>query len=93
MAHGRAWDLDAPWHSWGNLPLSFAVRVGEECVRPIQVVSVIGRKDGIYLFDDPLDAETFVGAVRHHGGTAEISEEPVHDAHAADRLIDAERLR
>jgi hypothetical protein len=93
LAHGRAWDLDAPWHSWGNLPISFAVRVGEECTRPIQVVQVQGREDGTYLFDDLLDAEAFGEAVRHQDGHASISQEPVHDAHAADRLIDAERER
>jgi hypothetical protein len=91
LAHGRAWDLDAPWDSWGSLPVSFAVRVGEDCTRPVQVVSVEGREDGIYLFDDLLDAEAFQEAVRHRGGEAELSEEPVHDAHAADRLVDAER--
>jgi hypothetical protein len=91
LAHGRAWDLDAPWHSWGNLPLSFAVRVGEQCTRPIEVVSVEGREDGIYLFDDLLDAEAFREAVRHHGGGAQVSGKPVHDNRSADRLIDAER--
>jgi hypothetical protein len=91
LAHGRAWDLDAPWHLWGNLPVSFAVRVGEEWTRPIHVVSVEGREDGLYLFDDLLDAETFVKAVRQWGGEAAISEEPVNDNRAGDRLIDAER--
>jgi hypothetical protein len=91
LAHGRAWDLDAPWHSWGTLPISFVVRVGEECTRPVQVVQLEGRGDGIYLFDELLDAEAFQEAVRHRGGEAAISEEPVHDSHAADRLIDAER--
>jgi hypothetical protein len=91
LAHGRAWDLDVPWHSWGNLPVSFAVRVGEDCTRPVGVVRVEGREDGIYLFDDLLDAEAFQEAVRHRGGEALVSEEPVYDAHAADRLIDAER--
>jgi hypothetical protein len=93
LAHGRAWDLDAPWHLWGNLPISYRVLVGEEITRPVQVVSVEGREDGIYLFDDLVDAEAFQKAVRHWGGEAELSEEPVHDNHAADRLIDAERER
>jgi hypothetical protein len=69
------------------------VRVGEECTRPVQVVRVEGREDGVYLFDDLVDAEAFQEAVRRWGGEAEISEEPVHDNHAADRLIDAERER
>jgi len=90
LAHGRAWDLDAPWHSWGTLPISFAVRVGEDCTRPVQVVQVEGREDGIYLFDDLVDAEAFQEVVRRWGGEADLSEEPVHDNHAADRLIDAE---
>jgi hypothetical protein len=91
LVHGRAWDLDVPWHSWGTLPVSFAVRVGEESTRPVQVVAIKGREDGVCLFDDLLDAEAFQEAVRHRGGEAAISEEPIHDAHSADRLIDAER--
>jgi hypothetical protein len=93
LAHGRAWDLDAPWHLWGNLPVAYRVQVGEEITRPLQVVSVEGREDGIYLFDDLVDAEAFQKAVRRWGGEADLTEEPVHDNHAADRLIDAERLR
>jgi hypothetical protein len=93
LAHGRAWDLDAPWEVWGNLPISYGAQVGEEITRPVQVVSVESREDGIYLFDDPVDAEAFQKAVRRHGGEAELSEEPVHDNRAADRLIDAERGR
>lgn len=27
LAHGRAWDLDAPWHSWGNLSVGYSVRI------------------------------------------------------------------
>jgi hypothetical protein len=27
LAHGRAWDLDAPWHSWGNLSVAYSVSV------------------------------------------------------------------
>jgi hypothetical protein len=30
LAHGRAWDLDAPWHSWGNLSVVYSVRVLKE---------------------------------------------------------------
>jgi hypothetical protein len=93
LAHGRAWDLDAPWHLWGNLPVAYRVEVGEEITRPVQVVSVEGREDGIYLFDDLVDAEAFQEAIRRWGGDAELSEESVHDNHAADRLIDAERPR
>ncbi len=29
LAHGRAWDLDAPWHSWGNLEVSYSVNVSQ----------------------------------------------------------------
>jgi hypothetical protein len=93
LAHGRAWDLDAPWHLWGNLPIAYRVQVGEEITRPVQVVSVEGREDGIHLFDDLVDAEAFQRAVRRWGGEADLAEEPVHDNHAADRLIDAERSR
>jgi len=93
LAHGRAWDLDAPWHPWGNLPIAYRVQAGEEITRPVPVVSVEGREDGIYLFDDLVDAEAFQNAVRHWGGEADLTEEPVHDNHAADRLIDAERGR
>jgi hypothetical protein len=67
------------------------VRVGEESTRPVQAVAVKGREGGVYLFDDLLDAEAFQEAVRHRGGEAAISEEPIRDAHSADRLIDAER--
>jgi hypothetical protein len=93
LAHGRAWDLDVPWDLWGNLPISYRVQVGEEITRPLQVVSVEGREDGVYLFDDLVDAEAFQKAVRRWGGEADLTEEPVHDNHAADRLIDAERRR
>jgi hypothetical protein len=30
LAHGRVWDLDAPWHLWGNLAAAYSVRVGEK---------------------------------------------------------------
>jgi hypothetical protein len=93
LCHGRAWDLDAPFHLWGNLPVSFAVRVGEEVTRPTQVVVVDGRKNGIYVFEELLDAEVFRDAVRRHGGKARLFKTAVHDSHAADRLIDAERER
>jgi hypothetical protein len=93
LAHGRAWDLDVPWDVWGNLPISYRVQVGEEITRPVQVVSVDGREDGIYLFDDLVDAEAFQKAVRRWGGAANLNEEPVHDNRAADLLIDAERRR
>jgi hypothetical protein len=29
IAHGRVWDLDAPWHPWGNLPVIYSVRIME----------------------------------------------------------------
>jgi hypothetical protein len=91
LAHGRVWDLDVPFDLWGNLEVSYSVRVGEECTRPIQLVRVEEREDGIYLFDDLVDAEAFQEVVRHHGGEAELSEEPLHDNRSADQLIDAER--
>jgi hypothetical protein len=93
LAHGRAWDFDAPFHLWGNLEVSYSVRVGEECTRPVQMVSVEGREDGVYPFDDLVDAEAFQEVVRRWGGEADLTEKPIHDNHAADRLIDAERDR
>jgi hypothetical protein len=93
LAHGRAWDLDAPWHLWGTLPVAYRVQVGDEITRPVQMVSVEGREDGIYLFDDLIDAEAFQEVVRRRGAEADLTEKPIHDNHAADRLIDAEGPR
>jgi len=93
LAHGRVWDLDAPFHLWGNLEVSYSVRVGEDAVRPVHLVAVEGREGGAFLFEDLLDAESFLQTVRRHGGEAELSEEPVHDHRGAERLIDAERER
>lgn len=91
VAHGRVWDLDAPFDIWGNLGVSYRVRLGAECTRPVHKVRVKGRGGDIYLFDDPLDAEAFVGVLARQGRDAVISRHPVHDNRAADRLIDAER--
>ncbi|HTR74167.1 MAG TPA: hypothetical protein VMH33_02775 [Solirubrobacterales bacterium] len=93
LAHGRVWDLDAPWHLWGNLEVAYPVEVGEESGRHVHLVVVAGREDGIHLFEDLLDAETFAGAVRRHGGEARLTEEPLHGNRAADRLIEAEEGR
>lgn len=93
LAHGRVWDLDAPWHLWGNLEVAYSVRVGEDATPPVHVVAVAGREDGTCLFEDLLDAEAFANAVRRHGCEARLSEEPLHDHRGADRLIDAERER
>jgi hypothetical protein len=93
LAHGRVWDLDAPFHLWGNLEVACSVRVGEDATKPVSVVSVEFREDGVYAFDDPADAIAFLQAVRLHGGRAVLSEEPIHDHRGADRLIDAERGR
>jgi hypothetical protein len=93
LVHGRVWDLDGPWHLWGNIGVSYSVSVGEDYLPPLHVVTVEGRKDGTYLFDDLVDAESFVKAVRRHGGTAQLTTNPLHDHRAADRLIDAERER
>jgi hypothetical protein len=93
LAHGRLWDLDAPFHNWGNLEVAYRVRVGEETNRPVQVVRVAGREDGIYLFDQLVDAEAFQKTVRLRGLEADISERPVNGDRSADRLIDAERER
>ena len=30
LAHGRVWDLDAPWHSWGNLGVTYSVSAGDD---------------------------------------------------------------
>jgi hypothetical protein len=91
LAHGRVWDLDAPWHLWGNLEVAYSVAVGEEVLRPVHIVSVEFREDGIYAFEDPGDANAFLQAVRLHGGRAVLSEEPIHDHRGAEALIDAER--
>jgi hypothetical protein len=93
LAHGRVWDLDAPWHSWGNLEVSYSVGVDEQVVRPIHVVSVEFRQDAVHLFEYPGDAKDFLEAVRLHGGRAVLSEEPLNDHRGAERLIDAERER
>lgn len=91
LAHGRVWDLDSTVYPWGNLAIAYEVRVGEELVRPVHAVSVVGRDGGLYLFADKLDAEAFCRAVRRRDGRAEITVELLHDNGAADRLIDAER--
>jgi hypothetical protein len=93
LAHGRVWDLDAPWHRWGNLEVAYLVQVGEELVRHAHSVVVDGREDGIYLFDDLVDAEAFRETVKRGGGEADLGEHPVHDNRAAEALIDAERER
>ena len=93
LAHGRVWDLDAPWNLWGNVEIAYRVEVGDGATRPVHLVSVTGREDGIYVFDDLVDAEAFLRMVRHRGGEAVLSEEPVHDHRAADQLIDAEGRR
>lgn len=93
LAHGRAWDLDAPWHSWGNLEVSYSVAVGEGYRPPLHLVRVEDREEGDYLFEDLLDAEAFVEAVRRRGGEARLTANPLHDHRGADRLIDAERER
>lgn len=93
LAHGRVWDLDAPFHSWGNLEAAYSVSVGEGYRPPLHLVEVAGREDGTYLFDDLLDAEAFAEAVRRHGGEARLTTNPLHDHRGADRLIDAERER
>ena len=93
LTHGRAWDLDAPWHTWGNLEVSYSVRVGEDATPPIHLVTVEGRQDGTYLFEDLLDAETFAEVARRGGRAVRLSEKSLHDHRAADRLIDAETGR
>jgi hypothetical protein len=90
LAYWRVWDLDAPWNLWGNLEIAYRVEVGDGATRPVHLVSVTGREDGMYVFDDLLDAEAFLRMVRHRGGEAVLSEESVHDHRAADQLIDAE---
>jgi hypothetical protein len=91
LAHGRAWDLDAPFDLWGNLEVGYRVCVGEDCARPVHAVRVHLPRPGLYLFDDRLDAEAFLKAVHRHGAQAEISEEVVHDHRSADGLIDEQR--
>jgi hypothetical protein len=91
LAHGRVWDLDAPFDLWANLEVAYSVRVGEDGRSPVHAVVVRGREDGIYLFDDLVDAEAFRGIVCRIGGLAELTEKPLHDHRGADRLIDAEQ--
>jgi hypothetical protein len=93
LAHGRVWDLDAPWHLWGNLGITYLVSVADDYLPPLHVVTVEGREEGTYLFDDLVDAEGFAGAVRRRGGEAVLTTNPLHDHRAAERLIDAERSR
>jgi hypothetical protein len=93
LVHWRSWDLDLPWHLWGNLPVAYRVTVGEAVSRPVGVVTVAGRDRGSYLFEDPLDAEAFSEVVRRHGGEAVLSEKPLHAGRDADRLIEAETHR
>lgn len=90
LAHGRAWDLDAPWHLWGNLEIEYSVRIAGDDARSVHLVSVEGRSGGVYLFEDLIDAEAFQRMVRHRGGEARLAEEPIHGHRAADQLIDAE---
>jgi hypothetical protein len=91
VAHGRVWDLDAPWHLWGNLEVAYSVAVGEECARHVHTVVVEGREQGVFLFDDLVDGEAFREKVRMGGGEAELFGEPINGHQEADRLIDAER--
>lgn len=91
LAHGRIWDLDAAFYPWGNLAMAYEVRIGEELVRPVHVVSVEGRDGGLYLFADRLDAEAFCRAVERRDGRACIIEEQLYDNSSADRLIDSRR--
>jgi hypothetical protein len=93
MAHGRVWDLDAPWHSWGNIGVTYSVHIGDDHLSSVHVVTVEGRKDGTHLFGDLLDAETFAEAVRRHGGSADLYTRPLDDHRASERLIDAGRAR
>jgi hypothetical protein len=93
LAHGRVWDLDVPFHLWGNLEVAYSVRVGEDATSPVHVVAVEFREDGVYAFSDPADADAFLQAVRLHGGRAVLSEEPIHDHRSAERLVDAGRSR
>jgi hypothetical protein len=93
LVHGRVWDLDAPWHSWGNLEVAYSVSVGDGYRPPLHMVEVEGREDGTYLFEDLLDAETFVKTIRRHGDEASLRTAALHDHRGAERLIDAERER
>jgi hypothetical protein len=87
LAHGRAWDLDAPFDLWGNLEVGYRVCVGEDCARPVHAVRVHVRRPGLYL----LDAEAFLKAVHRQGAGAELTQEAVLDHRGADRLIDEQR--
>jgi hypothetical protein len=75
-----------PFHSWGNLEIAYSVRVGEDATRPVHAVSVRLRREGLYLFEDRIDAEAFVKAVDRYGGQAEPAE-LVHElSHALVRI-------
>jgi hypothetical protein len=91
LIHGRIWDLDADWSLLGNLDASYEVKIAEAPVKPLFVVEVEGRGDGIYLFAERADAEAFCEAVKRNGGDCEIWEEALNEARATKILIDAER--
>jgi hypothetical protein len=88
LAYGRAWDLDAPWDSLGNLDARYSVRVETES--SVFGVMVPEREDGLYLFEEHHDAEDFAEAVRRHGEIADLSEELIYHRRGADGLIAAE---
>jgi hypothetical protein len=93
LAHGRVWDLDLPWRSWGTLSVSVAMSVGAEPTRRVQVVVVEGRQDGIYVFDEAADVGAFREAIRRGGEEVTLSEQPVHGGRVVDRLTDVELRR
>lgn len=93
LAHGRVWDLDAAWHSWGNLRAIYSVQVGEAPPASIHVVQIEDREDGIFLFADRRDAELFAGSARDHGNETRRHESSLFDRAGTRRLIEVEQQR
>jgi hypothetical protein len=93
IAHGRVWDLDAAWDSWGNLRATYSVRVGEGLPPSIYLVQVEGRKDGLFLFNRHSDAELFATAVGDHSNETRLRERPLIDTAGARKLVELERKR
>jgi hypothetical protein len=88
LAYGRVWDLDATWDLLGNLDARYSERV--EAESSVFGVTVPGRDEGLYLFEEHHDAEDFAQAVRRHGEVALLSEELLFHRRGADALIVAE---
>ncbi len=89
-AYGRVWDLDSPTEPLRALDVADFMAGISHRDSSIYRVTVAGRKDGMYLFDHPHDAEDFCELICRTGELAEWDEEPLQDRFAADALIGAE---